>query len=842
MANFLRVASARHAKPPPMTPPPASLSAFEPHIDSLSTKMAKASAQRVASKVKKIMEGPSKSELMKTKAAKQRTFYYKNKQYQARKKDHDRKWHQKKKAALESDANANDKEKANAKVRENKRRSRDYQKFAELHNQRYSSAADKVPPTLASKETRLIFGKQTRTYLCGYPRLVTLSQDIVYFKDPLGHCDGGHFAEVTVGSMQLVSGTIWKMAGGSIAASHLHTIDNGSGLGYPSLIFSQCNMEFGLHFGLEMSSGLNNTGRINVKNITEKAMVNVYAGCFEEEQVKLHGELKYVRPPHVVLMEGNIEHTKHYAGVDVIYGFDHVNSFVTKESVRKAWDDPRSWNVKILVTNSSPKECLELGYTDLVLSSQCRIDFKGISESRTAYFYFRETFAKKNPEEWMFEYTNHVTEVDPNLKEVYDVYSEGKGHFINWKLVEWNLKQSTVAHARERKSRKSRNLLAEYNEKKLAKIAASRTLVEKSPKQSMMAMGRDEKPGKSKNLFTKCNKQKPTPMATKPAAIAVAPEGIDFKDTKDDVSYIDSVSFKPIDWTQSEDSDGVESVSFESTEFMRKGMWIAGQENVKMTEANHLYVRYPVTTLGLNVQQVEMCLQEMSYYYNKYVQTIIVKDLHHMIAAGVRGYKEIRQRTPGRYDIQIPTFDMDKFSFLHDSDASWMPLVCKFLANPHVALIHKGIILSMGKSAKQGYHADGIHFHPLEHKPCYAVNVFFYLVDIDEKIGGTEFYEGSHKVCQEDLDQTTGAIRPLVKAGQPIIFDYRLGHLGLENKTKNTRPLLYLTYSGVCSDGQLQFTDEMNFSSSLPSLEEEVGLIPDHPGRDERAIRWANRV
>jgi hypothetical protein len=224
---------------------------------------------------------------------------------------------------------------------------------------------------------------------------------------------------------------------------------------------------------LELSSGLNTTGRINVKNITEKGLVNYYEGHFDVEQVKLHGELKYVRPPHVGLIEGNIEHTKHYAGVDVIYGFDHVNSFVTKQSVRKAWDDPRSWNVKILVTNSSPRECMELGYTDLTLKTQCKIDFKGVSESRTAYFYFRDTFAKMNPKEWVFEYQHHV-EVDPNIREIYDVYSEGKGQFINWKLVEWNLNQSTVAEARDRKSRISRNLMAEYNEAKLAKNAAKK--------------------------------------------------------------------------------------------------------------------------------------------------------------------------------------------------------------------------------------------------------------------------------------------------------------------------------------------------------------------------------
>ena len=116
---------------------------------------------------------------------------------------------------------------------------------------------------------------------------------------------------------------------------------------------------------------------------------------------------------------------------------------------------------------------MELGYTDLTLKTQCKIDFKGVSESRTAYFYFRNIFAKMNPKEWVFEYEHHV-EVDPNLQEIYEVYSEGKGQFINWALVEWNLKQSTVAEARDRKSRMSRNLMAEYNETKLAKNAAKK--------------------------------------------------------------------------------------------------------------------------------------------------------------------------------------------------------------------------------------------------------------------------------------------------------------------------------------------------------------------------------
>lgn len=187
-------------------------------------------------------------------------------------------------------------------------------------------------------------------------------------------------------------------------------------------------------------------------------------------------------------------------------------------------------------------------------------------------------------------------------------------------------------------------------------------------------------------------------------------------------------------------------------EFMSKGLWIAGQETAEMADAKGTYRRYPPTLLGLNRQQVEMCSRDAQFYYNKYAETIFVKELQEMIAPGRPGFKEIRQRTAGRYDMQIPTFDTDKFYFLNDPDASWMPLVRKFLSHTKCALIHKGIILSMGKSERQKYHIDGIHLHPSEHKPCYAVNVFFYLVDIDKKNGGTEFYVGSHKIHEQDLD------------------------------------------------------------------------------------------
>ncbi len=55
-------------------------------------------------------------------------------------------------------------------------------------------------------------------------------------------------------------------------------------------------------------------------------------------------------------------------------------------------------------------------------------------------------------------------------------------------------------------------------------------------------------------------------------------------------------------------------------------------------------------------------------------------------------------------------------------------------------LIHMSIILAMGKNKRQKYHINGVHLHPMIHMPCYTVNVFFYLIDINKKNGGTDFY------------------------------------------------------------------------------------------------------
>ena len=57
---------------------------------------------------------------------------------------------------------------------------------------------------------------------------------------------------------------------------------------------------------------------------------------------------------------------------------------------------------------------------------------------------------------------------------------------------------------------------------------------------------------------------------------------------------------------------------------------------------------------------------------------------------------------------------------------------------------------------------------------------------------------------------------------------------GLENTTNSIQPMLYLMYSGVCSVREASFRNFKNLTKLYPSLEAEIGLVPDHPDIEAR--------
>ena len=71
---------------------------------------------------------------------------------------------------------------------------------------------------------------------------------------------------------------------------------------------------------------------------------------------------------------------------------------------------------------------------------------------------------------------------------------------------------------------------------------------------------------------------------------------------------------------------------------------------------------------------------------------------------------------------------------------------------------------------------------------------------------------------------------PLPAAGDALVFDYRIRHRGLGNRSMTPRPLLYITFA------KKEYDDQANFSrgryAKLPAH-----VYKDEPSRTARARR-----
>jgi len=142
---------------------------------------------------------------------------------------------------------------------------------------------------------------------------------------------------------------------------------------------------------------------------------------------------------------------------------------------------------------------------------------------------------------------------------------------------------------------------------------------------------------------------------------------------------------------------------------------------------------------------------------------------------------------------------------------------------------------------------QGIHYdHPsiyndgevqdiAEKLPAFAITAVIPLVDITEETGPTRMWPGSHLVSQEQSQKFIDSdefIDPVVSAGDCILFDYRLLHTGLPNRSELVRPILYNVYY------RPWFRDIVNYSKQNPLLisEEAYRNIPD---RFVKLFSWA---
>jgi hypothetical protein len=234
------------------------------------------------------------------------------------------------------------------------------------------------------------------------------------------------------------------------------------------------------------------------------------------------------------------------------------------------------------------------------------------------------------------------------------------------------------------------------------------------------------------------------------------------------------------------------------------------------------------TRWRMTPEQCRLCYEAGMEHFDQVMRTVQARDLARELQDG---FDVLRERGRRRYDMELPAFEAPTFSFLSDlQKAPWMPIVREILGKD-VVLIHKGMFLALPGADRQVYHQDGLHLTTNYQRDVHAINVFIPVVDLTTELGPTQFCLGSHLLGNEDYDDAF-VESPVVKAGTPIIFDYRLGHRGLANTSHNQcRPIVYCTYARA-TDGK-EFRDTVNFSRKRYH---KIGnLVEKAASREERA-------
>lgn len=136
------------------------------------------------------------------------------------------------------------------------------------------------------------------------------------------------------------------------------------------------------------------------------------------------------------------------------------------------------------------------------------------------------------------------------------------------------------------------------------------------------------------------------------------------------------------------------------------------------------------------------------------------------------------------------------------------PFIQKILGSKCILNAFSAVV-SLPGSVDQGVHKDHVElFEEREElqEPTFAMQLFVPLIPLDQVVGTTRFFKGSHLNKRRP---PSGAPHqdPVVPLGSCYVSDYAVFHAGLGNYSNKVRPLLTLTYS------RAWFRDHQNYSS-----------------------------
>jgi len=168
----------------------------------------------------------------------------------------------------------------------------------------------------------------------------------------------------------------------------------------------------------------------------------------------------------------------------------------------------------------------------------------------------------------------------------------------------------------------------------------------------------------------------------------------------------------------------------------------------------------------------------------------------------------------------------------------------EFLLSKRMILAGLGCVVSLPGSHDQHIHRDygniydtGFHYEGsdawLAKAPPYAITVAIPLVPITSLTGSTRFWPGTHlsKIAKNDPNLGPG-IEFVADLGSCILFDYRILHAGVANRSDIVRPLLYNIYT------RPWFKDPVNYEKQRPIniTEEKFKKLPN---QHQKMFAWA---
>jgi hypothetical protein len=190
------------------------------------------------------------------------------------------------------------------------------------------------------------------------------------------------------------------------------------------------------------------------------------------------------------------------------------------------------------------------------------------------------------------------------------------------------------------------------------------------------------------------------------------------------------------------------------------------------------------------------------------------------LGLGVKsGFREIVMRSPGRYEISILNSvkagqGMPSLVRIKDLLAETVPILLEERSWESLSVCNLSFVVSTPGSKEQAWHADGGHVSLREHLPCHVFNIFVPLRNVSLQMGPTEFRPGSHiytrnlapmMLAAKARKKLRAPAAPLLNRGDILVFDYRVLHRGLANRSGCNRSFLVLTVS------KPWFKDILNF-------------------------------